>query len=120
MVDVKYTHETLNHTENFVDPTTGAHTQTIESLWHVYKMHNKRQRGTQRSLVESFLCEFVWREHKVGENPGESTYLTSPNWKGETGGGLSKRSQQPTRKRRPNVEMLDYVPSALEKRKHTI
>ncbi|GAA37029.1 hypothetical protein CLF_100547 [Clonorchis sinensis] len=43
MIDMNYTHETVNHTENIVDPMPGAHTQTIESLWHVYKMQNKRQ-----------------------------------------------------------------------------
>ncbi|GAA53179.1 hypothetical protein CLF_109714 [Clonorchis sinensis] len=52
MIDMNYTHETINHTENFVDPTTGTHTQTIESLWHVYKMQNKHQCGTHRSLVD--------------------------------------------------------------------
>ncbi|KER23074.1 hypothetical protein T265_08974 [Opisthorchis viverrini] len=36
---------TVKHTENFVDPTTAAHTQNIESVWHVYKMQNKRQCG---------------------------------------------------------------------------
>ncbi|KER30310.1 hypothetical protein T265_03255 [Opisthorchis viverrini] len=53
------------HTEDFVDPTTTAHTQTIESLWHVYKMRNKRQYGTHRSLVDSYLCEFVWRQRNT-------------------------------------------------------
>ncbi|GAA47654.1 hypothetical protein CLF_100635, partial [Clonorchis sinensis] len=56
MIDMNYTNEMVNNTENFVDPTTGAHTQTI-----VYKMQNKRQCGTRRSLVDSYLCKFVWR-----------------------------------------------------------
>ncbi|KER24009.1 hypothetical protein T265_08253 [Opisthorchis viverrini] len=38
MIDRNYTHETVNHTENFVSPTTGAHTQTIKSPWHVYRI----------------------------------------------------------------------------------
>ena len=63
MIGMKYTHQTVNHTENFVDPTTGTHTQTIESFWHVYKMQNKRQCGAHRSLVDnSYLREFVWRQ----------------------------------------------------------
>ncbi|MBM6549437.1 transposase [Streptococcus dysgalactiae subsp. equisimilis] len=47
---MSYTHRTVNHTENFVDPTTGAHTQTI------CKMQHRRQCGTH-----SYLIEFVWR-----------------------------------------------------------
>ncbi|KER29275.1 hypothetical protein T265_04113 [Opisthorchis viverrini] len=55
MIDMNYTHETVNHTVNFVDPTTEAHTQTIESAWRVYKMLHKR--GTQRSLLDSYLLQ---------------------------------------------------------------
>ena len=32
-----YNHVTVNHSENFVDPTTGAHTQKIEGAWHLLK-----------------------------------------------------------------------------------
>ncbi|VDP66422.1 unnamed protein product [Echinostoma caproni] len=44
MIDMNYTHEMVNHTEN---------TQTIEPLWHVYKIQNKCQCGTHRSSVDS-------------------------------------------------------------------
>ncbi len=57
---MNYIHQTVNHTENVVGATTGAHTLTMESLWHVYKMQNKRQHDTHRSLMDSYLCEFVW------------------------------------------------------------
>ena len=36
------THQTVNHRIGFVEPTTGAHTNTFESYWH----HLKVRRGT--------------------------------------------------------------------------
>jgi hypothetical protein len=32
-----YTHRTINHSINFVDPHTGAHTNTTESTWRSVK-----------------------------------------------------------------------------------
>ena len=50
-------HMQVNHTYNFVDPGTGAHTQNIENAWKNGKMRNKRQHGTRRTMVDSYLCE---------------------------------------------------------------
>lgn len=58
---MNYSHQTVNHSENFVNPATGEHTQTIESNWHKFKMRNKRQCGTHRHMVDGYLCEFLWR-----------------------------------------------------------
>ena len=45
-----YTNHMVNHSENFVDLTTGAHTQTIESTWGHVKSKYKKMHGTRRDL----------------------------------------------------------------------
>ena len=40
-------HQSVNHSENFVDPDTGAHTQGIERAWLNAKGWYKRSRGTK-------------------------------------------------------------------------
>lgn len=57
-----YSHLQVNHTENFVNPETGACTNTVESMWNAAKMKNKRRWGVHRSMVDSYLCEYMWRK----------------------------------------------------------
>lgn len=54
-------HQTVNHSHNFVDPETGAHTQMIERCWRSAKERNRRQNGTHRHMLQSYFCEFLWR-----------------------------------------------------------
>ena len=63
-----FTHLQVNHTYNFVDPETGAHTQNIENAWKNAKMRNKRQHGTRRTMVDSYLCEWMWRQRYNNNN----------------------------------------------------
>ncbi|ORD96482.1 hypothetical protein HERIO_1597 [Hepatospora eriocheir] len=54
-------HNVVNHSENFIDPTTGCHTQLIECIWSHAKlkiMANKR--GTIISLLQSHLSFFCF------------------------------------------------------------
>lgn len=55
------THQTVNHSVNFVDPVTGANTQRIERSWKAAKERNKRQNGTHRHMLDSYMCEYMWR-----------------------------------------------------------
>ena len=51
-------HETVNHSMEFIDSTTGAHTQSIELL----EIKLKCMRGYHASELPSYLDEFMWRE----------------------------------------------------------
>ncbi|CAF0729220.1 unnamed protein product [Didymodactylos carnosus] len=57
-------HQTVNHSQNFVDPHTGCHTQLIECLWGQAKTKILRaMRGS--TLLDSHLNEFWYRSvHK--------------------------------------------------------
>ena len=45
-----------------VDTEDGAHTQNIERTWRSAKWRNKKHFGTHRQMIDSYLCEFLWRE----------------------------------------------------------
>lgn len=57
-----YQHLTVNHSINFVDPETGAHTQNVESPWQKFKQRHRHEYGTARSLFESCVSDYCWRQ----------------------------------------------------------
>ena len=61
-----YQHLSVNHSLNFVDPTTGAHTQNIECHWKNAKRRNKKHHGTHKHMLDSYLCEWMWRQRNRG------------------------------------------------------
>ena len=36
--------------------------QTIERMWRSAKIRNKRHNGTHRHMLDSYFCEFLWRQ----------------------------------------------------------
>lgn len=62
LASMKYTHKWVNHSLNFVDPVSGAHTNTIEGLWEVHiKRHIKCMRGMQKKDLDAYIDEYMWR-----------------------------------------------------------
>ena len=56
-----YQHETVNHSVNFKDPVTGAHSNTVEGSW----FHLKRslpQAGTRKTMFPNHFATFIWRK----------------------------------------------------------
>ena len=49
--DPSYTYATVNHSQNFVDPVTGAHTQAIESYWAKVKSKFKSMKGVSTAQL---------------------------------------------------------------------
>ena len=54
-----YVHYTVNHSETYVDPDTGAHTNTIEGMWAHVKRHAPKL-GLKSSYLDGYLCRCIW------------------------------------------------------------
>ena len=55
--DVGYTHLMVNHSENFVDLYTGAHTNTVEGVWNAVTKKLKTMCYTFKYQLPSYLDE---------------------------------------------------------------
>jgi hypothetical protein len=53
-------HMTIDHSKNFRDPDTGAHTNTIEGTWHGLKLKIPNLERKVEKLDE-YIFEFIWR-----------------------------------------------------------
>ena len=60
-----YIHFDVNHSRNFVDPVTGAHTNSVEGMW-THAKHKTMRRGGRRSedSLALDLTEFMWRKQR--------------------------------------------------------
>lgn len=55
-----YTHQVVNHSENFVDPYTGVHTQNIERIWRDIRSGIPKY-GTRDYHYIHYLAEFIFK-----------------------------------------------------------
>lgn len=69
LIHMNYIHQTVNHQVNYVDPTTGAHTQGIERSWLDSKIRIlKKMRGVTANTFQSHLDYFCWRKKRKSSN----------------------------------------------------
>ena len=52
-------HYSVNHKKNFVDPETGAHTQTVEGMWRHMKDFFPKF-GLRADHIDTYLGTFMW------------------------------------------------------------
>lgn len=64
--------KTVNHSEEFVDSETGAHTQNIESSWRWMRRQLSRG-GMHSNTIADHMYEFMWRRRvrKLNIDPFE-------------------------------------------------
>lgn len=63
-----FRHDTVNHQKNYVDPTTGAHTQGIERSWLDAKVTVlKKKRGVPLYLLQGHLDHYCWQMKQKNE-----------------------------------------------------
>ena len=64
---MNYVHNTVIHKENFVDPQSGAHTNSIKNFWSYLKYHLKIVKGSQKSMTDGHVDEFLYRFNRRDE-----------------------------------------------------
>lgn len=57
-----YTHKTVNHSRNFVDPVTNVCTNHIEGHWSCLKQYLRRLAVMQSPFLSQYIDQFMWRE----------------------------------------------------------
>lgn len=72
-----YEHQSVNHSKNFVDSVTGAHTQRIEASWRPLRVHFRDRRIPKEDFADHII-EYQWRRwcSKNGCHPFRSLVET--------------------------------------------
>ena len=55
-----YTHLTVNHSRNFINLLSGAHTNTIKGMWNHARMALPLY-GTSKKYYSNYFIEFIYR-----------------------------------------------------------
>ena len=58
-----FSHQTVNHSLNFVNPQNGTNTQNVESLWNRLKRQLKRMMGKTYDSLKRHLTEWMWKDN---------------------------------------------------------
>jgi len=59
-----FEHLKVNHSLTFVDPDSGAHTNTIESTWRALKKSFPKY-GTVKSLYDTYFSQYCFRKKYI-------------------------------------------------------
>ena len=59
-----YIHKVVNHSQNFINPVDGTHTQKIERFWRGLKDIRKKYQGIPESEIDSHIQEYLWRRSR--------------------------------------------------------
>ncbi|KAL4113374.1 hypothetical protein QTP88_017006 [Uroleucon formosanum] len=110
-----YVHETVNHSNNFVDPETDANTQRIESLWRPLRLKIvKKMCGTNEDLLDRYLAEYWWRGLNKTDNIFDAFLRDMKLCFDETTGQASKKYQN-----WPWTSQLQFLDKTLAPRQTT-
>ena len=75
---MNYTHNVVIHKENYVNPATGEHTNWIEGFWGNLKIKLKSIRGSQKTMLDGHLDEYLYRFNRKNENNVPSPRYSVP------------------------------------------
>jgi transposase-like protein len=59
--EIGFQHRTVNHSQNFIDPATGANTQRMEALWSSEKKWSIQHNYTSHTYLEGYCHEYCHR-----------------------------------------------------------
>lgn len=60
-----YTHFCVNHSENFVNPENGSHTQNVERMWRDLKYRKTTSCGIRSLEANGYVLEYIWRRNNI-------------------------------------------------------